>query len=235
VIARCPRCASELDLTLTVRAAPFSCASCGAEIDLPQSRLQGERPQAEFASRYERPAFTATPCTSLCYAALQGLPRPKVKPALGSSRGQFKTAIIWTLLSSIFILIGLGIYLLKADLYPPNLVFPLFLGGMGLLFTLIGVSSLTNAVTGLKNLDKLDRRGLVTDAVLYDKWMDSDSDGDSAYTVAFAFEIPTPRGPSRITRAEVNAKAYRALDLGDHTRVKYLPHDPDSSLLLDYR
>jgi hypothetical protein len=119
---------------------------------------------------------------------------------------------------------------LDGALAPPDLVFPLVMGGVGLLFVLIGAYIFKNAFAGLSILSRLERHGLETEAVVFDKWQE-----DGSSYLAYAFEISTPRGPQRITRAEANSKAYQKLALGDRTRVKFLPNDPESSLLVEYR
>jgi hypothetical protein len=124
---------------------------------------------------------------------------------------------------------------LQADLSPPDLLFPLFLGGFGMIFILIGGTFLLKAIGDLNEFGRLERLGLLTEGLAFDLWSETDSEGASTYMVAYAYEIPTPRGYKCIACAEINAKAYQNLELGDRPRVKYLPNDPETSMLVDYR
>lgn len=124
---------------------------------------------------------------------------------------------------------------LKTELRPPDSLFPAAVGGIGLLLMAVGAKQLGNSMGALRALRKVERLGLAAQAVIYDKWSETSLSGSPLYLVAFAYEVPTPRGPLRITRAEVNPKAYRELGLGERVQVKYLPNDPETSFLVEYR
>lgn len=122
----------------------------------------------------------------------------------------------------------------KAALKPPTVTFPLLFISVGAVLMFIGISQFNRARAVLAERKKVERQGLTTEAVIFDKWSETNVVGDRLDLIAYAYEISTPRGPQRITRAEVNPKAHRALGLGDHAKVKYLPNDPEASFLVDY-
>lgn len=124
---------------------------------------------------------------------------------------------------------------LEADLSPPNWLTLAIFGGMGLVFTLIGLWIVASAIEGLGQRRQLRTLGRTTEGVVFDRWTESDSDSTS-YLIAYAFELDHPsRGRQWFTRAEYNRKAYKALRAGEQVRIRYLPNDPKVCQLLDYR
>jgi hypothetical protein len=94
----------------------------------------------------------------------------------------------------------------------------------GGLFVLIGVWLVYSSWQGIYTARVLARRGEVTTGRVTDSWIETDSDGDKAYCVAFCFAEP---GQPEITTAEYNRKAYNTLQVGDPVQVRYLPGNPN--------
>jgi len=167
-------------------------------------------------------------------APLNGVDGPYVERTHVSSN-IYETLTVGQQVDVVYLAKNPKISRLQADLSPPDLLFPLFIGGIGMIFILIGGTFFLKAAGDLNELGRLERRGLLTEGLVFDLWSETDSEGDSTYMVAYAYQIPTPRGYKCITRAEINTNAYQKLELGDRPRVKYLPNDPETSILVDYR
>lgn len=71
-------------------------------------------------------------------------------------------------------------------------------------------------------------RGQLIPGTLFDRWTDTDSDGDRLYCVAYRFTPPS--GP-QMTKAEYNRAAYDAFASGASISVRYLPNKPRVSRL----
>ena len=100
-----------------------------------------------------------------------------------------------------------------------------------LLFFLPSLFGLGYIYSGLITLHRrklLRVKGQQTQAILFDRWEEKDSEGAKTYYVAYAFKIPTNQGEQIIiTRAEENRKAYRKFQIGDTPTVCYLPEKPE--------
>jgi hypothetical protein len=93
----------------------------------------------------------------------------------------------------------------------------------GGLFVLIGVWLVYSSWQGIYKAGLLARRGELTTGRVTDCWLETDSDGDKEYCVAFRFAVP---GRPEITTAEYNRKAYNTLQVGDWVQVRYVPGKP---------
>lgn len=92
-------------------------------------------------------------------------------------------------------------------------------------FVVVGVGMLTWGVTRTRKVLLLNARGQVTQGRVTDRWVDTDSDGDNTYCVAYRFDVPlSDSGP--ILKGEQNAKAYNSLHVGEPVQVRYLPSNP---------
>lgn len=109
---------------------------------------------------------------------------------------------------------------------PPSIVLPLVFGGMGGLFVLIGLAMLVSGISGIFYVNALRLRGQQTQAIIFDRWQDTDSDGDTTYYVAYSFHADTPKGQRLIARAEQNRDLYKQYEIGDSVIVRYLPGNP---------
>ena len=67
----------------------------------------------------------------------------------------------------------------KAELGPPSIFLPVCFGGMGGLFTLIGLAMLFSSIKSIAHLSRLRLYGRQTQAFIFDCWKDKDSDGDT--------------------------------------------------------
>jgi hypothetical protein len=121
---------------------------------------------------------------------------------------------------------------LEADISPPSWILLLGFGGMGLLFTLIGLWMVASSIEGIYQHRQLRKSGRITQGVIFDCWEESDSDSTS-YLVAYAFK--PHQGRQWTTRAEYNSSAYKALRPGKPVKVRYLPENPKICQLVDYR
>jgi hypothetical protein len=122
---------------------------------------------------------------------------------------------------------------LKATFSAPNLLFAILFVGFSLLFDGIGIAILVFSITGLRNYFRLRSSGQETWATVFDRWQDSDSDGDPTYAVAYAFHASLSDGTLKlITRAERNKAVYNTVQIGSRVRVRYIPNDPDINRLV---
>lgn len=119
-----------------------------------------------------------------------------------------------------------GLARLASELRPPFGL--LFMSAFGGLFVVIGLVLMRGGWQQLEQASALHRRGQVTQGRLLDRWIETDSDGDREYCVAYCFR---PTGRPQVIRAEYNRAAYEALNPGDMVSVRYLPNRPDVSRL----
>lgn len=116
--------------------------------------------------------------------------------------------------------------ILEAEFGPPSLVLPVVFGGMGGLFVLIGLAILVSSISGIFYVNALRLRGQQTQGFIFDRWQDTDSDGDTTCFVAYCFHADTPKGEQLITRAEQNRDLYQRCEIGNSVIVRYLPGNP---------
>jgi len=115
----------------------------------------------------------------------------------------------------------------QTEFGPPNLLLNLGVAGIAGLFILIGLVLLYTGSKTMNQLSQLRAHGRQTEAVVFDRWKEKDSDGDPTYLVAFAFKVPTPNGGQRvISHAEQNVSLYKKYNIGDAFTIRYLPEDP---------
>lgn len=94
----------------------------------------------------------------------------------------------------------------------------------GGLFVLIGVGLAYSSWREIHQARLLARYGKIATGHVTDCWIETDSDGDKAYCIAFRFAEP---GRPEITTAEYNHKAYETLLVGASVQVCYLPGQPE--------
>ncbi|MFZ6026818.1 MAG: DUF3592 domain-containing protein [Chloroflexota bacterium] len=113
---------------------------------------------------------------------------------------------------------------LKAEFAPPNLLFSLFFVGFGGLFVLFGLGMMYGGVKAMRELNQLRSSGRQVQGIIFDRWQDTDSDGDPTYFVAYAFKV----GPAQqiVTAAEQNKKLHQKYQIGDSVTVRYVPSQP---------
>ncbi len=115
----------------------------------------------------------------------------------------------------------------KAELRPASMTLLLCFGGMGGLFTLIGLVMIFSSFMGIVNTIRLRLGGQVAKGTVFKKWTDTDSEGDTIYYVAYAFKAEIPgKGIQLIPHAEQNKKTYDNVPVGGPLTVRYLPNDP---------
>jgi hypothetical protein len=69
--------------------------------------------------------------------------------------------------------------------------------------------------------------GRQTQAIIFDRWQEKDSEGDSVFYIAYAFKVSELQGRQRIiTRAEQNRILYPKLSIGDTLVIRYLADNP---------
>lgn len=93
------------------------------------------------------------------------------------------------------------------------------------LFVIIGVGMLTWGLNNSRKVLLLNARGQMTQGTLTHRWIDTDSDGDDTYCIAYRFEVPLA-GSGPVLKGEQNPKAYNSLNVGDPVSVRYLPNNP---------
>jgi hypothetical protein len=115
----------------------------------------------------------------------------------------------------------------RTEFAPPNPIGLLFVVGLGGVFILVGLGVLYAGGKAQKQLNQLRTAGVQTQGMLFDRWTDKDSDGDTTYYVAFAFKpLNAMMGAPVISRAEQNKKLYDKYRVGDTLSIRYLPNDP---------
>lgn len=100
--------------------------------------------------------------------------------------------------------------------------------GMAGVFVLIGLGILWWGWRSNQLARRLNKQGRITQATVFERWVETGSDNDPVYCVAYRFELPNPDGSSReIRQAEMNQQAYETLAIGDTAPVLYLPDQPE--------
>lgn len=117
---------------------------------------------------------------------------------------------------------------IKAELRPVSIALHLCLGGIGVLFTLIGFVIVSSSIIGVVNTNRLRVSGRDTLATVFRKWTKTDSEGDTSYFVAYAFRAEIPgKDFTLISRAENNKYYYDHYQPGDSVPVRYMPSNPN--------
>jgi len=117
----------------------------------------------------------------------------------------------------------------KAELRPASMTLLLCFGGLGGLFTLIGLILISSSIMGIVNTNRLRLGGRVTQGIVFKKWTETDSAGDTTYFVAYVFKAEIPgQGVQRIPRAEQNKTVYDKYQVGDSISIRYLPVNPQT-------
>lgn len=98
----------------------------------------------------------------------------------------------------------------------------------GALFVLIGAWLVYSSGRQIYQARLLAWHAKIATGRVTDCWIETDSDGDKEYCVAFCFAEP---GRPEVTAAEVNRKAYNTLQVGDSVQVRYVPGKPDICFL----
>ena len=113
----------------------------------------------------------------------------------------------------------------EAEIKPPSIFLLVIVPGG---FILVGLAMLFSSIKSIAHLRRLRLHGRQTQAFIFDRWTDKDSDGDTTYFIAYAFQLNLPgRGPVTVTRAEQNEHAYKRYQVGDSVPVRFLPEDPN--------
>ncbi|MCB0213200.1 MAG: DUF3592 domain-containing protein [Anaerolineae bacterium] len=102
------------------------------------------------------------------------------------------------------------------------LILPLFFSLFGGVFALVGIGLIAGGAKSMRQARKLAYQGVTSQAHIIERWMDTDSDGDTTYCVSYRFTAP---GHPEIIKAEYNRKAYHLPD--DTVAVRYVPNEPD--------
>jgi len=90
----------------------------------------------------------------------------------------------------------------------------------------LGISHL--GFNALSRRKQLSEGGKQTQAILFDRWEEKDSEDSKSYYVAYAFKILTNQGEQIISLAEDNEKAYQQYRVGDSITIRYLPEKPEN-------
>ena len=114
----------------------------------------------------------------------------------------------------------------KAD-FGVSSLWPSILGvGMSLLFVGIGLMMVIPGAQAGKHILKLGFQGQLTQATVFARWEETDSDGTSYY-VAYAFKVSSrPTGQQIISNAQQSLYAYKKLSIGGQVNIKYLSDNP---------
>ncbi|MCS6843049.1 MAG: DUF3592 domain-containing protein [Caldilineales bacterium] len=116
---------------------------------------------------------------------------------------------------------------LEAEFGPPNLLFPLVIGGVGALGTLAGSAMAILIVRNRVNSRRLRQEGRRTYAFVFDRWGGRDLEGLPTYAVAYAFKAERADGePVTVVRGVESKELYDRFQVGDAVPVLYLLSDP---------
>ncbi len=227
LLTNCPRCGARL------RGLSTRCDACGADLVPYLTRAGASTRSVPAPSSSATPDVAYTPRASVAppsdptlgVATPPGLPfdytglrRPEVSETLEEATW------VSVLSTMIILLIGVavgGYFALKSGEIV-NIIF----GGSVIL--LIG-SAWFPAVRRVLLRDQLLREGRRTLGVIYDRWTYKDSDGDTVYVVAYAFqayqELVT------ITRAVKSRSLYFRYEVGDAVPIRYLKSNPHVAMV----
>jgi hypothetical protein len=98
----------------------------------------------------------------------------------------------------------------------------------GGVFVLIGVGLTIAGFVAAKRTQRIKNHGQRTTATLYNRWKDTDSDGDTIYCVAYHF---SPPGHPEVVKGEISRPAYRRMDETNQMTVRYDPQKPSHCYL----
>ncbi len=100
-------------------------------------------------------------------------------------------------------------------------------GGLVMMLIVGGLVMIWRGYQHLGLFPRLQREGRLAQAIVFKKWIDTDSDGDSFHYVAYAFHADIPgKGVELITRTELSRELYQKAPVGGTLTVRYLPDDP---------
>ncbi|MGB9632594.1 MAG: hypothetical protein ACPL8I_04660 [Chloroflexaceae bacterium] len=117
---------------------------------------------------------------------------------------------------------------IKSELRPEYMLYWIWIGiwAFWLVSWMVGVLRLSRRAD---HLDELRNRGQITQGVVFDRWMEQDSDGDKIYCIAYAFQS---NDGNIITRAEkIDYDLYRRYERGTAVRIRYLPDNRQISMI----
>ena len=112
----------------------------------------------------------------------------------------------------------------KANWGPPDIKALLFFFAFEIVGIAIGGWMLMAGIKAGRTFMVLKSKGEATQAIVFDRWEESDSDG-SSYYIAYAYKAPG-YGNKIFTNAEQSLKAFQKLKIGDKVALRYLPDDP---------
>lgn len=117
---------------------------------------------------------------------------------------------------------------IKSELRPEYMQ-PAIWIGISAIILVAGMVNVLAAGRAADHLDELRDRGQVTHGVIFAQWKERDSDGDETYCIAYAFQS---NDGNIITRAnKVDYDLYRRYDRGTAVRIRYLPNNPQISMI----
>jgi hypothetical protein len=127
-----------------------------------------------------------------------------------------------------------GVSTVKAQFGPPNLLAPIIGGGMSLLFTGIGLAMIISGFRSGFHFLQLRLQGQFTQAVVFDRWEEPASDGNSYYVAYVFYAYPDQTGRKVVTNAQSGYRAYQKLRIGMQVKVRYLPNTPQVCQMADF-
>ncbi len=111
-----------------------------------------------------------------------------------------------------------------------TLIFSLFWSSISLVFF---IAVLAGFAVELRAYLLLKASGVPTEAMVVDRRIETDSDGDDSYYVTYKYKVPAAKGDYQyLTREQsVNRKTYQALPPESRTTVLFAPSDPSVARL----
>lgn len=207
-VASCPHCSA------TLPAGASRCAYCGSAVTTPSDR-------SVVSASYPGETSSAHPMPASLPPELARLQAPPAQP-----RGERGRVVLLGIFLLLHLLMLLPVFLF---LTPSEGDIPLSptAGGLILLLLLIVLALAGYWISGRLQRRRLQREGRLTQAIVFKKWIDTDSDGDSSHYVAYAFHADVPgKGVELIARTELSMELYQQASVGGTLMVRYLPDDP---------
>lgn len=120
------------------------------------------------------------------------------------------------------------LHTLESEFGPPNLLFPLGIGGLGAVGALAGSAMVFQIVRNRVHAKRLRQEGRRTYAFVFNRWEGRDVEGLPTYAVAYAFKAERADGePVTVVRGVENKELYDRFQVGDAVPVVYLPANPN--------